>query len=120
MIEAVEERQRVLDPAADVRPADAGLRSGRQLGSAVHDREWRGRFRHCGPPLIHEWNAARRESRDPDHFNRVARDLRRRSYAGHREELVVHDVQEIAWSETIGRRDDVGLAPADELLADVN
>ena len=36
------------------------------------------------------------------------------------EELGVDDVEEVARREAIGRVDDVGLAPADELLADVD
>ena len=39
--------------------------------------------------------------------------------AGHRQELGVDDVEEVARREAIGRVEDVGLAPADELLADV-
>jgi hypothetical protein len=39
---------------------------------------------------------------------------------GHREKVAVDDVQKVARREAIGGRDDVGLAPANELLADVD
>ena len=40
--------------------------------------------------------------------------------AGHRQILGVEHIQVVARREAIGRRDDVGLAPADELLAGVD
>ena len=46
--------------------------------------------------------------------------LRHAADSGHREELAVDDVEEVARREAIGGVEDVGLAPADELLAGVD
>src|SRR5207253_7332448 len=42
------------------------------------------------------------------------------AHTGDRKELGVDDVQKVARRKTVGRSDDVGLAPADELLAGVD
>jgi len=43
--------------------------------------------------------------------------LRHGAHAGDRQELGVDDVEEVAGGEAVSRCEDVGLAPADELLA---
>ncbi len=70
MVEAVEERQRVLEPVADVAPADARLRSARQRTAPASTTEALQAPRLRGgsdrPSLIEERHAARREARHPD------------------------------------------------------
>ena len=46
--------------------------------------------------------------------------LKSPAHASDGEELGIDDVQKIAGRKAIGRLDDVGLAPSDELLADVD
>ena len=118
-IEPVEERHRVFESFALVSPSKARLRSFREHGAGVDERHGR-RLWDGGPALIEERHTARREARHPDRLERFRSVLRHTAHAGDRDEFVVDDVEEIAWRKTIRRVEDVGLAPADELLADVH
>ena len=100
--------------------AETDLRSAWDFAAAVHDahtgrRRWDG-----GPALVDKRRPARREQRHPDRVDRVASELDDSADTGDGEELVVDDVQEISRRKTIRWRDDVCLAPADELLANVD
>ena len=72
------------------------------------------------PPLIEQRHAARGQARQPHHLERVAAALDNAAHPRDAEKLCVDDVQEIARREPIGRIENVGLAPADELFADVH
>ncbi len=111
-------------------PADAGLRArwvdgaeidDRQLrsagGSAGHERCAR-RFgcRHA-PAAVRQRKPAWREPRRPDQVDCIGPALVCEPGRADRQEVVVDDVQQIARGEAVGRVEDVGLAPADELLA---
>ena len=91
-------------------------RSGNVASSSVIGH-WRTR-RRDNPALVDQRRAAGREP-VPHPLDRVHAEPDARPDAGHRQELVVDDVQEIARREPVRRRDDVGLAPAHELLAGV-
>ncbi len=120
VIESVEVRGRIFEARGGrVAPAHPGLRPFRKMAAAILERQRRHRRRHGGPPLIEQRRPARREPRHPHAFEGIGVGGHDGAHARDGEILGVDDVHEVARRKTIGRRDDVGLAPADELLAGV-
>src|SRR5207249_10444372 len=81
------------------------------------DRKSRRQLREDSPSLLQERHAARRESRRPDDVDCVRALFVCEPRSSDREEIVVDNFKKIARSEAIRRRQDIGLAPANELLA---
>src|SRR5262249_33132560 len=63
---------------------------------------------------------ARRQSRDPDGLEGLLAHSQRRAYAEDGQEFRINHVQEIPRREAVRRIENVGPAPADELLADID
>ena len=121
VIEAVEERERVLVACADMRPSHAGLRHHSGYCAPPSTTAIPGGIRaERRPSLVEQRHAARREARHDTTSTLAAAACAAARDAGHGEELAVDDVEEVARRETVRRVDDVGLAPADELLAGVD
>src|SRR5215469_7507939 len=111
MVEAVVEGEAVLGGRADVVPARAVLRCAGEIGR----RFLQGNRR--APSLIEQRDTAGSEARLEHKIDRIGRCAVSEARGGDGEELVVDHVEEVARSEAVGRSEDVGLAPADELLA---
>ena len=122
MVEAVEERQRVLEPrrrrgSSGRRPASR--RERRRRASTIASGAASGGT--ARPALIEQRHAAGREPRHPDQLRTCSSPTwTTAAHTGDGQELGVDDVEEVARRKAVGRRDDVGLAPADELLADID
>jgi len=72
-----------------------------------------------GPSFIEERHSGGRHAWRPHDFKCLRARLRDRAHRSDGHKLRVDDVQKVARREAIGRVDDVGLAPADELLPDI-
>ena len=80
VVEAVEERQRVLVAARRCGPSarPSAIRSG-STAAGIDERHGCARRRHGGPALIEQRHAARREARHPHRLERLAAALHRRA-----------------------------------------
>ena len=114
VVVAVVEGERVLGGGADVVPARAELRASGEVGRLLRDRDAGGEH---GPALVEQRNAAGREARGGHDFDGVRLGAVHDAGGGDGEEVVIDDVEEVARGEAVGGVEDVGLAPADELLA---
>src|SRR5471030_2304948 len=114
VVEAVVERQGVFGDGSDVVPASAVLGGARKRGIQFMNGD---AGRKYGPSLVEERHAAGCEAGSTDQVDRVGWRAVGEARGGDAEEIGVDDVDEIAGGEAVGWVEDVGLAPADELLA---
>ena len=100
-------------------PANAKSRTPRKLGPEVHQRE---AFHRCwkhGPAFIDQRRAARREARLPDEVERIRARVVDHARGQNGQEIRIGDGEKILGRKAIGGIQNVGLAPADELLAEI-
>ena len=114
MVVAVVEGERVLGRGADVVPARAELRSAGKIGFKFVHRNPR---RQDSPALVQQRHAAGREPRGEDQVHGVRLRAVGDARGGDGQKVAVHHVEKIARRKAVGGREDVGLAPADELLS---
>ena len=95
-------------------PARAELRAAGQARPGVANGHAGGQR---DPALVQQRRAARREARRPDQLDRIGLHAQVEPRGGDGQEVVVHHVQEVARREAVGGVENVRLAPADELLA---
>jgi hypothetical protein len=120
VIEAVKIRKGQFESGAKHIPSGAVLRSIRKLRVQIDEAGRAKCLRLKGrPPTPDDRRTARRKRRDPDDVDGVRAALVLSASPDDREEFVVCHFEEIARGKAIGGVQNVGLAPADELLAEI-
>src|SRR5262245_51176080 len=97
-------------------PSRAQLRSTGKIRAGIADRKTQRQWRENNPPLVEERNSTWRESRRPDNVDSIRASFVGESRGCDRQKIVVNDFKKIARSKAIRGREDIRLAPANELL----